>query len=89
MVVNGEKLQVGEYGKECTKVIFENAAAYVSSDYITLERSIGTGVTLEEAQIAAEAEEARKQAIAEEEERKRQEAEEKISSRLRHCIVNI
>lgn len=91
MVVNGEKLQVVEYGKEWTKVIFENAAAYVSSDYITLERSIGTGVTLEEEQIAAEAEEARKQAIAEEEERKRQEAEEqrrKEQEAMERAIAN-
>ncbi len=76
MVVNGEKLEVVEYGEEWTKVIFENATAYVSSDYITLERFIGTGKTIEEEEIAAEAEETRKQAIIEEEERKKKEAEE-------------
>ena len=55
------------------------------------ERSIGTGVTLEEEQIAAEAEEARKQAIAEEEERKRQEAEEqrrKEQEAMERAIAN-
>lgn len=76
MVVNGEKLEVVEYGEEWTKVMFENATAYVSSDYITLERAIGAGMTLEEEEVAAEAQKAREQAIVEEEERKKKEAEE-------------
>ncbi len=77
MVANGEKLQVVEQGKEWTKVIFEQATAYVSSDYIRLEKAIGSGMTVDEELDAAEAEQKRKEAIAAEEERKRQEAEEK------------
>lgn len=91
MVVNGEKLEVVEYGEEWTKVIFENATAYVSSDYITLKRIIGTGKTIEEEEIAAEAEEARKQAIIEEEERKKREAEEqrrKEQEAMERAIAN-
>lgn len=77
MAANGERLQVVEQGKEWTKVIFEQATAYVSSDYIKLEKAIGSGMTVDEELDAAEAEIARKEAIAAEEERKKKEAEEK------------
>lgn len=76
-VVNGQKLHVLEKGKEWTKVIFENATAYVSTSYVEFEREIGSGVTAEEELVAAEAEKARKEAVKAEEERKRKEAEEK------------
>lgn len=91
MVVCGEKLEVVEYGEEWTKVIFEDATAYVSSDYITLERAIGTGKTLEEEQEAADAQTARDEAIEAEEERKRQEAEEqrrKEQEAMERAIAN-
>lgn len=76
-VTNGQKLQVVEKGKEWTKVIFENATAYVSTSYIEFEREIGSGMTAEEELEAAEAEKVRKEAIKAEEERKKKEAEEK------------
>ena len=76
-VVDGQKLQVIEKGKEWTKVIFENATAYVSTTYVEFEREIGSGMTADEELEAAEAEKARKEAVEAEEERKRKEAEEK------------
>ena len=77
MATKGEKLQVVEQGKEWTKVIFEQATAYISTDYLKFEKAIGSGMTVAEELEAAEAEEARKEAIKAEEERKRKEAEEK------------
>lgn len=74
MVVYGDELQIVEYGEDWTKVIFEQATAYVSTDYIYAKRQIGTGMTLAEEQEAKEAEEARQAALkAEEEEKRRQE----------------
>ena len=75
MVVSGDKLEVVEVGEEWTKVIFEQATAYVSSDYIKTTHIIGTGMTLFEEQEAIRAEEERQAAIKAEEERKRAEEE--------------
>lgn len=91
MVVTGEKLEVVEYGEEWTKIMFEDATAYVSTDYITLERGIGTGRTLEEEQDYADAQAARDEAIKEEEERKKKEAEEqrrKEQEAMERAIAN-
>ena len=74
MVVYGDQLQIVEYGEDWTKIIFEQATAYVSTDYIYAKRQIGTGMTLAEEQEAKEAEEARQAALkADEEEKRRQE----------------
>lgn len=78
MVVRGDELEIMEYGEEWTKVIFEHASAYVSSDYIETKHIIGTGMTIEEEQEAIRAEEERQAAIRAEEERKRKEKEETL-----------
>lgn len=78
MVMYGEELEIVEYGEEWTKVIFEQASAYVATDYISTKRVIGTGMTLEEEQEAIRIEEERQAAIKAEEERKRKEAEEAL-----------
>ena len=75
MVSYGDKLQIVEVGDEWTKVIFEQASAYVATDYVVYDRFIGTGMTLEEEQQAEEAEAARQAAIKEAEEQKRREEE--------------
>lgn len=84
MVVYGDELEIAEYGEEWTKIIFEHASAYVSTDYIDTKRIIGTGMTIEEEQEAIRAEEERQAAIRAEEERKRQEAE----AALERAIAN-
>lgn len=84
MVVYGEELEIVEYGEEWTKIIFEHASAYVSTDYIKTEHIIGTGMTLEEEQEAIRAEEERQAAIRAEEERKRKEAEEALERAIQN-----
>lgn len=82
MVVSGDKLEVVEQGEEWTKVIFEQASAYVATDYIETEHIIGTGMTLAEEQEAIRAEEERQAAIKAEEERKKREAEEALEKAI-------
>lgn len=77
-VVEGDKFEIVEVGEEWTKIIFENASAYIATEYIKQERIIGTGMTIEEEQAAIKAEEERQAAIkAEEERKKKEEAERK------------
>jgi len=78
MVLTGEKLQVLEYGEKWTKVLFEQATGYVSSDYIYTVREVGTGLTLDEEQEIKEAEAARQAAIKAEEERKKKAEQEAL-----------
>ncbi|MEE0687156.1 MAG: cell wall hydrolase [Lachnospiraceae bacterium] len=84
MVVSGDKLEVVEVGEEWTKVIFEYATAYVSTDYIKTTHIIGTGMTLFEEQEAIRAEEERQAAIKAEEERKRREEEEALENAIKN-----
>ena len=65
----GDELVIVESGEEWTKVIFENGSSYVATEYISTKRQIGTGMTLEEEQVAIKAEEERQAAIKAEEER--------------------
>ena len=78
MVVEGDKLEIVELGDEWTKVIFEQASAYVATEYIEQTHIIGTGMTIEEEQEAIRAEEERQAAIKAEEERKKKEAAEAL-----------
>ena len=84
MVVRGDKYEIVEVGDEWTKIIFENASAYVATDYIKQTHIIGTGMTIEEEQEAIRAEEERQAAIKAEEERKRKEAEEALERAIKN-----
>ena len=84
MVVEGDKLEIVELGDEWTKVIFEQASAYVATDYIKTEHIIGTGMTIEEEQEAIRAEQERQAAIKAEEERKKKEAEEALEKAIKN-----
>ncbi len=84
MVVDGDKLEVVQVGDEWTKVIFEQASAYVATDYIKFTHIIGTGMTIFEEQEAIRAEEERQAAIKAEEERKRKEAEEALERAIKN-----
>lgn len=84
MVVQGDKLEIVELGDEWTKVIFEQASAYVATDYIKTEHIIGTGMTIEEEQEAIRAEQERQAAIKAEEERKKKEAEEALEKAIKN-----
>ena len=84
MAVRGDKLEIVEVGDEWTKVIFEQASAYVATEYIEQIHVIGTGMTIEEEQEAIRAEEERQAAIKAEEERKRKEAEEALEKAIKN-----
>ena len=84
IVTNGEQLEIVEVGEEWTKVIFEQATAYVATDYIQQKHVIGTGMTLFEEQEAIRAEEERQAAIKAEEERKKKEAEEALEKAIKN-----
>lgn len=84
MVVRGEKYEIVQVGDEWTKIIFEQASAYVATDYIKQTHIIGTGMTIEEEQEAIRAEEERQAAIKAEEERKRKEAEEALERAIKN-----
>ena len=84
MVVRGDKLEIVEVGSEWTKVIFEQASAYVATDYIKQTHIIGTGMTIFEEQEAIRAEQERQAAIKAEEERKKKEAEEALEKAIKN-----
>ena len=84
MVVRGDKFEIVEVGDEWTKIIFEQASAYVATEYIEQTHIIGTGMTIEEEQEAIRAEEERQAAIKAEEERKRKEAEEALERAIKN-----
>lgn len=78
MALSGQELKIVQSGSEWTKVIFEQASAYVATDYIITKHVIGTGMTLEEEQEAIRIEEERQAAIKAEEERKKREQAEAL-----------
>ena len=84
IVTSGEQLEIVEVGEEWTKVIFEQATAYVATDYIKQKHVIGTGMTLFEEQEAIRAEEERQAAIKAEEERKKKEAQEALEKAIKN-----
>ena len=84
MVVRGDKFEIVEVGDEWTKIIFEQASAYVATEYIKQTHIIGTGMTIEEEQEAIRAEEERQAAIKAEEERKKKEAEEALERAIKN-----
>ena len=84
VVTRGEQLEIVEVGEEWTKVKFEQATAYVATDYIKEKHIIGTGMTLFEEEEAIRAEQERQAAIKAEEERKKKEAQEALDKAIKN-----